>query len=302
MKIAVIGAGAVGGYIGALLKQAGSEVTFIARGKHLKKMNEEGLLVKHHYGTFKVYEHFTDNFSCIKEADLLIFTVKSTETEEVCEQIKPYIKKNCYILCLQNGVVNEEILCENFGDDSILSGSAYVTVKVQESGIISQSGKHIFFIGGLKETQKEFIDRVIDLFQKAGIRSKYSNNIIEKKWEKSLWNVTFNPLSAVTNATVGQILDNERLSCTSKSILRELVQVAKSVNIEITQETIDNVFRDAEIARTHKTSMLQDRERGKKMEVEALCGYFVKLGNRSGVDVPVLSTIYAVLSFIDEVE
>lgn len=302
MKIAVIGAGAVGGYVGALLKQDGNDVTFIARGKHLEKMSEEGLTVQHHSGTFTIYEHFTDNFTHIREADLLIFTVKSTETKEVCERIKPYIKKNAYILTLQNGVMNEEILGENFGSDYLLPGSAYISAKVEEPGIVTQSGNHIFFIGDLMEHQKDFIDGVIDIFQKAGIRTKYSSEIMKKKWGKSLWNVTFNPLSAVTRATVGQILDDSKLRSTSKSILREFVEVAKNNNVEITKEAIERVFKDAETVRSHKTSMLQDRERGKKMEVEALCGYFVKLGERSGIDVPILSAIYSILSFIDKME
>lgn len=302
MKIAVIGAGAVGGYVGALLKKDGNDVTFIARGKHLEKMSEKGLTVKHHGGTFTIHEHFTDNFTDIREVDLLIFTVKSSETKEVCERIKPYIKKSAYILTLQNGVINEEILSDNFGSDYILPGSAYISAKVEELGIVTQSGNPTFFIGDLTESQKDIIDGVIDMFQRAGIRTKYSSEIMTKKWEKSLWNVTFNPLSAVTKATVGQILDDSKLRSTSESILREVVKVAKNNNVEITKEAIEKVFRSAETVRNHKTSMLQDRERGKKMEVEALCGYFVKLGESSSVDVSVLSTIYSILSFIDQTE
>ena len=303
MKITVIGAGAVGGYVGALLKQDGNDVTFIARGKHLDKMREKGLTVKHHGGIFTIHEYFTDEFTHIREADLLIFTVKSTETKEICERIKPYIKKSAFILTLQNGVINEEILSESFGRDFVLPGSAYISANVEEFGSITQSGNNPrFFIGNLTESQKDFIDCVIDTFQKSGISIKYSGEIMKKKWEKSLWNVTFNPLSALARATVGEILDESKLRSTSEAILRETVEVAKNNNIEITKEAIEKVFRNAENVRSHKTSMLQDRERGKKMEVEALCGYFVKLGERSSTDVPVLSAIYSVLSFIDQRE
>ncbi len=302
MKITVIGAGAVGGYIGALLKQDGNDVTFIARGKHLEKMREKGLTLKHQDGVFTVYERFTDEFTSIIESDLLIFTVKSTETKKVCEQIKPYIKKKAYILTFQNGVINEDILSGNFGKDFVIPGSAYISANVEEYGSITQSGNPRFFIGNLTETQKDFINNVIEIFQKAGINSKFTSEIMKKKWEKTLWNVTFNPLSAVTRATVGQILDDSKLRSTSEAIHREIVKIAKDNNVEISKEAIEIVFKNAENARNHKTSMLQDLERGKKMEVEALCGYFVKLAERNNTDVPVLSAIYSILSFIDQKE
>lgn len=125
---------------------------------------------------------------------------------------------------------------------------------------------------------------------------------MKKKWEKSIWNVTFNPLSAITKAPVGQILDDPKLMSTSNLILKEIVKVASKNNVAITNEVIERVYKEAEAARNHKTSMLQDTEKGKKMEVEALCGYFLKIAERSSIDVPVLKTIYSMLSFIDQTQ
>ncbi|GAE27183.1 2-dehydropantoate 2-reductase [Halalkalibacter wakoensis JCM 9140] len=230
---------------------------------------------------------------------MLIITVKSTETVEVCQQIKRYLTKNTYLLSLQNGVINEEILSEMFGREWILSGVAYVTARVEEPGKVEQSGKHMFIIGNLTSVQKEMTDQVIRLFQEAGIQSKYSSEITKKKWEKSLWNVTFNPLSVVSSASVGEILDDQKLRRTAELVLKEIVEVAKHHKIEITKEMESRVFKNAESAKHHTTSMLQDYKNKKPMEIEALCGYFVKSGEKIGLNVPVLKTIYSILLFID---
>jgi len=302
MKIAVIGAGAVGGYLGVLLKEAGHDVSFIARGAHLEKMKQDGLTLNHENGNVTVHNTFTDEFEAIRDADLLLFTVKSTETREVCEKIKQYKKKDAYVLTVQNGVINEEILAEYFGTDVVLAGSAYITAKVEEPGVIKQAGGHIFFIGGLVAESNKSSESIATMLQEAGVKCYHLDNIMEKKWEKSLWNVTFNPLSAVVGTKVEEILDDEKLNRTAKAILAETVQIAKYAGYDLPQKTIDNVFVDAERGRHHKTSMLQDRERGKKMEVDALCGYFVQLAKKGNVDIPVLETIYSILSFYDQAE
>ena len=116
--------------------------------------------------------------------------------------------------------------------------------------------------------------------------------ILEEKWNKLLINAVFNPISAINSVTVGGILDNEKLRTTAERSLAEAAQVGTALGIHIRQELVDQFFTIAELARNHKTSMLQHREQGKKMEIESLCGYIVHKGRALGIDTPVLSSLY----------
>lgn len=300
MNITVAGAGAIGGFIGGMLSRQGHNVSFIARGDHLLKMQENGLLLTRGGDDEVVKGHFTESFEAVSKADLILFTVKSTETERTARNMAPYVKKDSLILTFQNGVNNEEILTEIFEESQILSGAAHISAQVELPGVVRQDGKHIFYVGGLTKTNEESIKNIVKMFEDAELRTKYSDRIIERKWEKSLWNVTFNPLSAVSGASVGEILDNPKLFNTSKAILEEIVQIVKNLNINIRDKTIDRIFEDAKLVRGHKTSMLQDKEKGKAMEVESLCGYFVKTAEELNLDTPVLDTLYSLLIFIDQ--
>ncbi|HTG69080.1 MAG TPA: 2-dehydropantoate 2-reductase N-terminal domain-containing protein, partial [Candidatus Udaeobacter sp.] len=126
MIIGVIGAGAVGGYCGAMLRRAGNDVIFVARGKHLDAMKEQGLLIHCDTGSFRVDGHFTNDVKDLCQADLILFTVSSTDTRATAEKLPPLLKADSIILTLQNGVDNEEMLTELFGKERVFSGAAYL--------------------------------------------------------------------------------------------------------------------------------------------------------------------------------
>jgi 2-dehydropantoate 2-reductase len=300
MKVVVVGAGAVGGFFGGLLHKAGEEVSFLARGKHLQAMKNNGLSIKSELSTFTVNAQFTDQYDDISTADLVLLTVKSTETKRTIEKIKPYIrKKDSYILTLQNGVDNEEILSEHFGVEKVLTGSAYLSSEIEKPGYVLQQGKHAVIIGKLHESQHDIVKEVNSVFQNANINSLLSDNIMRRKWEKLLWNVTFNPLSAVAETTVGEILADQHLKSIADNVITEAINIAEKTGITFQDDIVKRVFADAHSVKEHKTSMLQDKLKGKPMEIESLCGFFVHKGKELGVDVPVLGTLYSLLSFID---
>jgi 2-dehydropantoate 2-reductase len=301
MIIGVVGAGAVGGYFGALLKKAGHEVIFVARGEHFEAMKKEGLSI-HSDSPFHITEKFTSDIKDIRDAELLLFAVKSTETIQVAQSISPFLRADAFILTLQNGLDNEEILAGLFGRERILSGAAYITSKIKSPGVIEQKGPTSLVIGGLEGVEEARINNVIALFQNAEIDCRKSDDILQKKWDKLLWNVTFNPLSAVAMVTIGEILDNKGLRTTAEQVLREALEVGSKMGVEIRQKVVERIFPAAELARNHKTSMLQDRERGKKMETESLCGYLVHQARLLQVDTPVLNTLYHILSSFDKKE
>lgn len=293
MKIAVLGAGAVGGYCGAMLKPHADEVIFIARGQHLKAMQQNGLIVHSSLlGKRHIRGIFTDDFRALLHAELIIFTVNSAQTAETAARMLPHIKPDSTILTLQNGVDNEERLASLIGSDRVLSGASYITVHLEAPGVIRQENIQSFVIGPLSDNGRIKADLVIDLFNKSGLECKLSSNILETKWEKFLYNATFNPLCALTMKTIGEILDDEALRSYAEDILMEIVSIAKGLGVDLKQAVIDEVFPNSMFVRNHKPSMLQHREQGKKMEVESLCGYVIQKGNDLGVKTPVLEYVY----------
>ena len=296
MIIGVIGAGAVGGYCGAMLRRAGHDVIFVARGKHLDAMKEQGLLIHCDSGSFRVDGHFTNDVQDLSQADLILFTVSSTDTRATAEKLLPLLKADSIILTLQNGVDNEEMLTELFGKERVFSGAAYLNVSLEAPGVIRQQQLQSFMIGSLaEEAGKEQAESIVHLFQQAGLDCEISMCILEEKWNKLIINAVFNPISAINSVTVGEILDNEKLRTTAERTLAEAVKIGTALGIHIRQELIDRFFIIAESARHHKTSMLQHREQGKKMEIESLCGYLVHKGRALGIDTPVLSSTYQAL-------
>lgn len=300
MKIGVAGTGSVGGYYGGKLKKAGHEVVFLARDKNLERMKVKGLTVESDSEKFTVYGSFTDRYESFSDVDLLLFCVKSTDTQETALALKPYIMQEAIILTLQNGVDNEEILSSLFEGNPIFSAAAYIQVTTLEPGVVKQIGlSPTLVMGGLDESGQGSLMDVSSLLKKAGIEVHVSNHIAEIKWKKLLWNVTFNPLTALLEIQVGEILDDGDLKNTAIDICKEATSVARRIGIEIDDRFYEQILAQGSLARNHQTSMLQDKLNGKRMEVESICGFIVKKGRELNVETPILETIYHLLKFQD---
>lgn len=299
MKIAIVGAGAVGGFFGAYLKKAEHDVTFVARGQHLEAMKKSGLKVIANGDAFTVDGVFTNDLHSLSDAELILVCVKSTDTKEIAEQIANLGNEHAIIMTLQNGVDNEEILADVFGVERVLSAATYVSSQISEHGTIKQNGRVKLVIGALHESLVPYRDRIAELFNEAHIDTSTKDTIMEQKWKKFLWNATFNPLAALSTATVGEILDDEELRKTAEKVCREVILIANKSGIPLKKKMFEITFSNAEYARKHKPSMLQDRLRGKRMEIESLLGYLVKKSRRLQVEAPAIQAIYSNLLFID---
>ena len=185
MKIAIAGAGAVGGFIGACLKKAGNDVVFLARGNHLAAMIEKGLEVKGER-SFIVDGEFTDDVERFSDAELSLFSVKSTDTKAMAEQVAPHLNEGAIVLTLQNGVDNEETLSAIFGADRVLAAATYMQAHIEAPGVIHNEGTTQVVIGALVDTMKEEAEKVVEVFKSAGIKTKVHGNIIESKGKKLL--------------------------------------------------------------------------------------------------------------------
>jgi 2-dehydropantoate 2-reductase len=169
---------------------------------------------------------------------------------------------------------------------------------VNEPGVVKQIGvTPKLVIGALDRSLTEKATEFSSLFNAANIETFISSNILEIKWKKLLWNVTFNPLTALLESKVGSILDNEGLNQTAINICCESIAVARSANFDIDEDFYQTIMAQGQLARNHRTSMLQDKLNGKAMELESICGYIVKKGKALNVNTPVLETIYHLLSY-----
>lgn len=303
MKIGVAGAGAVGCLFGALLHNSGHQVTFLARGTHLDEMKRNGLNVNTENGNLNIKGTFTDNPNDLSDAELILFCVKSNDTEAMAQTLFPIVNQATPIVTLQNGIYNEEILSEVFGTNRILSCATYIQASITKPGQLHQQGRIKLVVGELDESLTESCFSIVDIFQQAGVDAVRTQDIRESKWKKLLYNITFNPLSAVTKAKTGDILDDNQLRKTAEKICIEAISVAKQAGVSIDQERmISTIFNNAARARNHQTSMLQDRIRGRRMEIEAMCGVIVEKAKHLNISIPHLETLYHILGFIDKSE
>ncbi|MDF2857355.1 MAG: hypothetical protein K0Q87_3206 [Neobacillus sp.] len=298
MKIGIAGTGAVGGYFGGLLKDSGKEVVFYARGDNHKVLQKKGLRIESESGTITVDGIFSESYQSFSDVDLLLFCVKSTATTEVATNILPYLKKECLILTLQNGVDNEGLLADIFGVHRVLSAATYIQAIVKEPGVVKQIGvPPRLVLGSLDESLVEKVTYVSALFNNANIETFPTSNILLVKWKKLLWNVTFNPLTALIESSTGTILDDIGLKATAIRICKEAISVARKLGFEIEESYHETIIKQGQLARNHQTSMLQDKLNGKAMELESICGYIVNAGKLVNVDTPSLETIYRLLSY-----
>lgn len=299
MKVGIAGTGAVGGYVGGLLSHAGHEVTFLTRGKAYEYMSSNGLLIESENDLIKVQGCFTDGLENFSEVDLVIFSVKSNDTKEMASKLQPIIKNEAMIFTLQNGVDNEETLSQIFGRDRIISAAAYIQVHMKDIGIVKQIGDPpLFLIGAMNYSKnKDYIQYLCTIFNEANIKAGVSENIVKVKWKKLLWNVIFNPLSALIEENTGVILDDPGLLSIAKMIGHESICVARAEGIEVEDTYLEKIIKQAENARNHQTSMLQDKLKGKEMELESICGFIIKRGRKLHVPTPVLESIYHLLKF-----
>src|SRR5699024_5693795 len=302
MKVGVAGAGAVGCLFGGILANADYDVTFLARGKHLAAMQKKGLTLEGPARSFeKIDKQFTDDISDLADSDIVFFCFKSNDTKKMGEELKRHLKSETVIITLQNGVDNEEALCDISGREWVISAATYVQSKIQEPGHVRQEGRIMLVIGGLHHSLDDTCQTVVEMFKKADLDIKQTNKIMERKWKKLLWNVTFNPLSALMSVRVGEILEDSNLRETASHVCEESIDVAKKLNIELDKkQTVKKVFHNATYAEKHRTSMLQDRLNEKEMEVESMCGYIIKKGKEFNVPTPTLESLYHLLTFVNK--
>jgi 2-dehydropantoate 2-reductase len=300
MKILVMGAGAVGGYFGARLQEAGEQVVFCARGENLRAMREHGLRVKSPRGDLHMKVTATDRPKDHAPYDLILFCVKAYDTEAAARLLGGCVARGGAILTLQNGIENEDRLCELFGRDSVMGGNARVGVELTAPGRIAHRTTGVIEFGELDGTMSERANRYAEAFRRAQIFGELSPDIRTRRWYKLLWNGAFNVVTTIARCRVGDILDDPDSFKLVRTLMEEILAVARAdgakLSVEHIEELLDHTRRNL---RGLKTSTRQDFERGRRLEYDALSGAVMRVARRHGVSVPANETVYALLKLLD---
>jgi 2-dehydropantoate 2-reductase len=295
MKIGVIGVGGVGGYFGGLLARTGLDIHFQARGKHLRALQEEGLQVLSSEGGFHVRIHATAEAHEIGPVDLVLFCVKSFDTADAVRQMESLVDDSTVILSLQNGIDNLEKLIEHYGPERIMGGTAYIESSLAAPGVIAHTGTmgRIVF-GELDGSISGRAEKVRQLFDQAGIDCELSENIERVLWEKFLFICGVHGVSTLCRAPLGLVLSCPETRELLLGVMREVEQLAQRKGIALSESAINNAMElIGSYKKQFKCSMLRDLEWRRPMEIEALNGMVVRLGQEIGIGTPFNQTIYA---------
>lgn len=298
MKIAVLGAGGIGGYYGGLLLQTGHDVTFLARGTHLQAIRERGLTIESVLsGPVRLPARATDQPAEIGPVDLVLFTVKSYDTASAAELLPLLIGEATAVLTLQNGVDNVEVLVERVERQHVLGGLCYIFCHIASPGVIRHTGgpRRIVF-GELDGRITPRAEAIHDAFAGAGVPIELSTQILLAMWEKYLFITAQGGMTALTRQPIGVIRENPEAFSMFMDASEEVATVGRARGIPIPEGVRDRVRRSAESLEPGSySSLYQDLVHGRRMELEALPGNVVRLGQRYGIPTPVCRAIYAAL-------
>ncbi len=312
MKFLIAGAGAIGGYIGARMAQAGQDVTLYARGPHLRAMQEGGLRVIGDAGEFEVRPRIIGDLAEAGPIDVIFLGVKANGLTLLAPQVHPLIGKNTTVVSTQNGVpwwyfqTNageftglhlERVdpggaIAAAIPAKNVVASIAYFATELVEPGVIHHTEGNRLSLGEPDGTRSDRCKTISEALIKAGIRCPVTQKIRTEIWVKILGNVAFNPISALTRTTLGQMARDPDVRHVVRNIMLEVEAVAAKMGIEM-PISVDQRIAGAEKVGEHKTSMLQDLESGRPMELEAVVGAVVELGERLEVPMPYTRTVYA---------
>lgn len=293
MKILVYGAGALGSVFGGFLSDGGHDVTLLGRKWHIERIEEDGLFISGIWGT-KIIDNLklASDFSEIKgDFDLILVTVKSYDTEEAGKDIKKILGEETLVIHLQNGLGNAEILLKYIPEDRLITGRVIFGVEIEPGMVEITVSADETVIGTLGSVPGPTLMRVADIFSRAEIPCRTANDISKYLWAKTLYNCALNPLATLLEVPYGFLADNEYTIRIMDGVIDEIYDVGSLLGVKFDPETPEGykkIFYSQLIPVTaeHHASMLQDIRKGKRTEIDALCGAIVRYGEELNVETP----------------
>ena len=319
MKIAIIGAGAIGGYVGVKLALAGEDVTFIARGANLDAIRQHGMKLIMHDGTEHIARNVkaTSDYAAAGVQDLVILAMKAHQVEAVADDVRKLLVPHSAIVTMQNGIpfwyfhqhggalAGTQVksvdpngsLSAKIPADKVLGCVVYPASELVAPGVVQHIEGDRFPLGELDGTNSERVNRVAQCFVTAGFKAPVLENIRAEIWLKLWGNLTFNPISSLAHSTLVDICQFPLTRELAAAMMTEAQAVANKLGITF-RVALDKRIAGAEKVGKHKTSMLQDIEAGRAPEIDALVGSVVELGRLTGTPTPHIDTVYALVKLL----
>ena len=319
MKFLIAGAGAIGAYLGACLARAGQEVTLFARGAHLRAMQEHGVRVRSAEGDFQARPRVVAALAEAGPADVVILAVKAHGLTQLAPQLAPVLGPETVVVSTQNGVPwwyfqgsggplegtrlervdPGGVVAAAIEPRRVLGSLIYFATEIAEPGVVLHTEGNRVSLGEPDGTRSERARQIAAALNAAGLRCRLTAQIRNEIWVKLLGNLAFNPVSALTGATLAQIVRDPQGNALARSIMAEAEAVARALGQEL-PISIELRMAGAEKVGEHKTSMLQDLEAGRPLELEAVVGAVVELGERLNLPMPHTRTVYACARLLAE--
>jgi len=300
-RIAVVGAGAVGGYFGGMFARAGAPIVLIGRRHFADAVNSNGLVLDKSEGQERIRVAATTEMSAIRDCSLILFSVKANDTTETAKQIAPFLQPDATVVCLQNGVDNADRVRAATNVVTV-PAVVYVAVSVPEFGRVKHLARGDLIIGPLSERTTE----VANVFNRAAISCRISENIEGELWVKLLCNCALNAISALGHARYGQIVQSGDAKQLMQDVVDEVLAVARAAGVVL--PGVDD--RESGMAAAMKiatqmadafSSTAQDLNRGRPTEIDALNGYIVRQGAALAVPVPINSALFTLVKLAEQV-
>jgi 2-dehydropantoate 2-reductase len=297
MRIAIVGAGGVGGFFGGRLAAAGVDVAFLARGAHLEALRTRGLRIVSPLGNLQLPPvTATADPASIGPVDIVFFAVKLYDTESAVRLLPPLIGPDTVVIPFQNGVDSVDVLTRAVGRAHVAGGTAYVAAVITEPGVIEHTAMDTIVFGELDGSRSPRLQRLLAACVPAGFHATLSDHVEIDIWAKFVRLSTFSGMTAVTRCPVGPIRDDADLLAMWKAAALESMAVARAKGVALPSSAFDDMIVNLEgLPPGAKSSMLQDLERGRRLELPWLSGAVVRMGSETGVDTPVHRFITTVL-------
>jgi 2-dehydropantoate 2-reductase len=298
-RIAVVGAGAVGGYFGGMLARAGAQVTFIGRPAFVDAVRENGLFLD----TVQFREHVkvqaSTDLATAQDAGIILFCVKTTDTTETARVLAKVLSNDAVIVSMQNGVDNAEQIAAASGLKA-LPAAVYVAASVPAAGTVKHVGRGDLVLG----PQNEITQRVAAVFNRANVPCRISENLAGELWTKLVWNCALNALSALGKVTYGEILASADAKQLLETTVYEVLAVAKASGIqpaglEDPKAALAGAYKVAEQMAATRSSTAQDMMRNKKTEIDSLNGFIVRRGRELNIPVPVNHALFTLVKLAE---
>jgi 2-dehydropantoate 2-reductase len=297
MRIASLGSGGVGGYFGGRLAAAGADVTFIARGAHLEALRTVGLRLESPKGDLHVaHVNATDDPATIGPVDIVFFAVKLYDTESATRLLPPLLGPDTVVIPFQNGVDSVEVLTRVAGRAHVAGGTAYVAAVIAEPGLIRHTAMDHLIFGELDGSRSPRLEQLLAACRPAGFQATLSDHILIDIWSKFVRLSVFSGMTAVTRCPLGPIRDDVELFAMLQAAAMETMAVARASGVPVPTEVLSEMVTMVRgLPPNAKSSMLEDLERGKRLELPWLSGAVVRIGGDHKVETPIHRFITTVL-------